>query len=143
MQCQCFKSSRYIPNPLSRTRSKDCSLGVNVIGCSSFHSASANELDLTLELEDDHWLVHSKFSLTSQHLQQWMKKTFKDTGQLNICQCIDATYLSNLIASKAVVEEEVSECVVEVGTKADQAVRLVGVGQLPEGCQCDTQCITH
>ena len=42
----------------------------------------------------------------------------------------------HLIASKAVVEKEVSEGVVEVGTKSDQAVRLVGVGQLPEGYEC-------
>ena len=33
----------------------------------------------------------------------------------------------HLIASKAVVEKEVSEGVVEVGTKSNQAVRLVGV----------------
>ena len=39
---------------------------------------------------------------------------------------------AHLIASEAVVEEEVSESVVEVGTKSDEAVRLVRVGQLPE-----------
>ena len=33
----------------------------------------------------------------------------------------------HLIASKAVVEKEVSEGVVEVGTKSNQAVRLVRV----------------
>ena len=39
---------------------------------------------------------------------------------------------AHLIASEAVVEEEVSESVVEVGTKSDKAVRFVRVGELPE-----------
>ena len=38
---------------------------------------------------------------------------------------------AHLIASEAVVEEEVSESVVEVGTKSDEAVRFVRVGELP------------
>ena len=39
---------------------------------------------------------------------------------------------AHLIASEAVVEEEVSESVVEVGTESDEAVRFVRVGELPE-----------
>ena len=38
---------------------------------------------------------------------------------------------AHLIASEAVVEEEVSESVVEVGTKSDEAVSFVRVGELP------------
>ena len=38
---------------------------------------------------------------------------------------------AHLIASEAVVEEEVSESVVEVGTKSDVAVSFVRVGELP------------
>ena len=38
---------------------------------------------------------------------------------------------AHLIASEAVVEEEVSESVVEVGTQSDEAVRFVRVGELP------------
>ena len=38
---------------------------------------------------------------------------------------------AHLIASEAVVEEEVSESVVEVGTKSDEAVSFVRVRELP------------
>ena len=38
---------------------------------------------------------------------------------------------AHLIASEAVVEEEVSESVVEVGTESDEAVSFVRIGELP------------
>ena len=45
----------------------------------------------------------------------------------------------HLIASKAVIEKEVSEGVVKVRTQPDQTVSLVGVGQLPAGDHNDVQ----
>ena len=44
----------------------------------------------------------------------------------------------HLVASKAVVEKEVSEGMVEVGTETNQAVRLIGVRQLPGGHHCES-----
>ena len=46
-------------------------------------------------------------------------------------QLIFQNRVDYLIASEAVVEKEVGEGMVEVRTKADQAVSFVGVRQLP------------
>ena len=78
MQCQCFKSSRYMNpesfeqhNPLKRllTRCVKCNwigrlveLSLSLCQQVRPHSQAGGE--------DDHWLVPSKCQLTTQHLQQ-------------------------------------------------------------------------
>ena len=67
--------------------------------------------------------------------------TRKDTSASGYINPYEVAYLCDihLIASKAVIEKEVSEGVVKVRTQPDQTVSLVGVGQLPAGDHNDVQ----